>query len=257
MAFIRFFLSILKCICGPRSSPGFVEVVRVGIFENVVMREVLIQRCLWSSLWGKSEAQRICGIFTEASGLRCKTVSDMAWSQIWPLYPDTELNLRGIIWDKGKKEKKKLHYFARQSLSQVAEWWRICLPRQETREKQFQSLGQERSPGEGNGNPLQYSCLGNPKDGGSWWATVHAVTKNEATGSACIFQAKGATWANALKTVSQPGGVNEKFYSNGSKRVDLLVDILLIGGRWGKSDSASSAFLFLGLGPMDLWVPGC
>ena len=106
MAFIRFFLSILKCICGPRSSPGFVEVVRVGIFENVVMREVLIQRCLWSSLWGKSEAQRICGIFTEASGLRCKTASDMAWSQIWPLYPDTELNLRGIIWDKVKKEKK-------------------------------------------------------------------------------------------------------------------------------------------------------
>ena len=31
----------------------------------------------------------------------------MAWSQIWPLYPDTELNLRGIIWDKVKKERKK------------------------------------------------------------------------------------------------------------------------------------------------------
>ena len=28
-----------------------------------------------------------------------------------------------------------------------------------------------RSPGEGNGNPLQYSCLENPKDGGAWWAT--------------------------------------------------------------------------------------
>ena len=41
----------------------------------------------------------------------------------------------------------------------------------------FQSLGQEDSPGEGNGNPLQYSCLGNPKDRGSWQATVHGVTK--------------------------------------------------------------------------------
>ena len=30
-----------------------------------------------------------------------------------------------------------------------------------------------RSPGEGNGNPLQYSCLENPMDGGIWWATVH------------------------------------------------------------------------------------
>ena len=35
--------------------------------------------------------------------------------------------------------------------------------------------GSERYPGEGNGNPLQYSCLGNPKDGGSWWAIVHRV----------------------------------------------------------------------------------
>ena len=33
------------------------------------------------------------------------------------------------------------------------------------------------SPGEGNGNPLQYSCLGNPVDRGGWWATVHGVTK--------------------------------------------------------------------------------
>ena len=35
--------------------------------------------------------------------------------------------------------------------------------------------GLGRSPGEGNGNPLQYSCLENPTDGGAWWATVHGV----------------------------------------------------------------------------------
>ena len=33
--------------------------------------------------------------------------------------------------------------------------------------------GSGRFPGEGNGNPLQYSCLENPMDGGTWWATVH------------------------------------------------------------------------------------
>ena len=38
--------------------------------------------------------------------------------------------------------------------------------------------GLGRSPGEGNGNPLQYSCLENPMDGGAWWATVHGVTKS-------------------------------------------------------------------------------
>ena len=36
-----------------------------------------------------------------------------------------------------------------------------------------------RSPGGGNGNPLQYSCLKNPVDRGAWWATVHAVTKSQ------------------------------------------------------------------------------
>ena len=35
-----------------------------------------------------------------------------------------------------------------------------------------------RSPGEGNGNPLQYSCLENLMDGGAWWATVHGVAKS-------------------------------------------------------------------------------
>ena len=38
--------------------------------------------------------------------------------------------------------------------------------------------GSGRSPGEGNGNPLQYSCLENPMDGGAWWATVLGVTKS-------------------------------------------------------------------------------
>ena len=36
-----------------------------------------------------------------------------------------------------------------------------------------------RSPGEGNGNPLQYSCLENPIDRGAWWATVYGVEKSQ------------------------------------------------------------------------------
>ena len=48
---------------------------------------------------------------------------------------------------------------------------------QETQETQVQSLGLEDSPGEGNGNPFQYSCLGNPMDREAWWATVHGAAK--------------------------------------------------------------------------------
>ena len=38
--------------------------------------------------------------------------------------------------------------------------------------------GSGRSPGEGNGNPLQYSCLENPMDRGAWLAIVHTVTQS-------------------------------------------------------------------------------
>ena len=41
--------------------------------------------------------------------------------------------------------------------------------------------GSGRSPGGGNGNPLQYSCLGNPVERGAWRATVHEVSKSRIT----------------------------------------------------------------------------
>ena len=42
-----------------------------------------------------------------------------------------------------------------------------------------QCLGQEDDPGEGNGNPFQYSGLGNPMDREAWWGTVHWITKSQ------------------------------------------------------------------------------
>ena len=36
-----------------------------------------------------------------------------------------------------------------------------------------------RSPGGGHGNPLQYSCLENPTDGGAWWAKIHGIRKSQ------------------------------------------------------------------------------
>ena len=41
--------------------------------------------------------------------------------------------------------------------------------------------GSGRPPGEGNGNPLQYSCLENPTDGGAWWPPVHGVAESDTT----------------------------------------------------------------------------
>ena len=47
--------------------------------------------------------------------------------------------------------------------------------------------GSGRSPGEGNGYPLQYSCLENPIDRGTWWATVHRVAKSRTQLSTFTF----------------------------------------------------------------------
>ena len=60
--------------------------------------------------------------------------------------------------------------------------------------------GSGRYPGEGNGNSLQYSCLGNPLDRGAWWATVHGATESNTTwqlnnNNKCIYDRKNSTKA--------------------------------------------------------------
>ena len=52
------------------------------------------------------------------------------------------------------------------------------LAMQEIQETQVESLGQEDSLEEENGNPLQYSCLGSPMDRGALWATAHGVANS-------------------------------------------------------------------------------
>ena len=50
--------------------------------------------------------------------------------------------------------------------------------------------GSGRSPGEGNGNPLQYSCLENPMDRGAGWAIIHGVAKSQTRLSAHTYRDK-------------------------------------------------------------------
>ena len=57
----------------------------------------------------------------------------------------------------------------------VAQWQRVYL---RVQDMSVGSLGQEDSPGKGNGNSLQYSCLGYPMDRGAWRTTVHGVSKS-------------------------------------------------------------------------------
>ena len=67
--------------------------------------------------------------------------------------------------------------------------------------------GSGRSPGEGNGNPLQYSCLENPMDREAWWVIVHGVAKSQTrlSDETTTSRAQGSnfsTFLAALVTVS-------------------------------------------------------
>ena len=75
----------------------------------------------------------------------------------------------------------------------------------------------ERCPGEGNGNPLQYSCLENPMDGGAWWATVHGVTKSWTRLSDFTF-----TFNSCLNKVYIPNGTGASSISRLPSAVILL-----------------------------------
>ena len=51
--------------------------------------------------------------------------------------------------------------------------------------------GLGRTPGEGNGTPLQYSCLENPMDRGAWWVTVHGIAKSQTRPSMSMTYRRG------------------------------------------------------------------
>ena len=70
--------------------------------------------------------------------------------------------------------------------------------------------GLGRSPGEGNGNPVQYSCLENPMEGGAWWATVHGVAKSRTRLSNFTFTFKSLQMVIAAMKLKDACSLEEK-----------------------------------------------
>ena len=79
--------------------------------------------------------------------------------------------------------------------------------------------GSGRSPREGNGNPLQYSCLENPMDIKSWWATLHGVAKSWTQLSEFTFTFTITRDTLEIKVVQQPSKhpIKKRSYTNGRR----------------------------------------
>ena len=88
--------------------------------------------------------------------------------------------------------------------------------------------GLGRSSGEGNGNPLQYSCLENPMDRGAWWATIHGVAKSRTRLSnfyVCVCCRNNSKWSQMEEKVLWDTRL--LYYWGSSLDVDRLMNILL------------------------------
>ena len=90
--------------------------------------------------------------------------------------------------------------------------------------------GLGRSPGEGNGNPLQYSCLENPMDGGNWWATVHRVAKSQTRLSDFTFLLSCLTLCDCMDC-SPPGSCIHRILQ--SRNTGVGCHALLVGSNLG------------------------
>ena len=86
-----------------------------------------------------------------------------------------ETGVRSLSWKDPLEEDTATH----SSILAWGAWWVTVHEVAKSQTGDTVSIpGSGRSPGGGNGNPLQYSCLGNPTDRGAWWATVHGVAES-------------------------------------------------------------------------------
>ena len=95
---------------------------------------------------------------------------EVLWSWRWRACPKSS-----VMWFISERSDQRGTRLFESVLSLEEVWWRLKVP------PVTQGVGESivwYAIGEGNGTPLQYSCLENPMDRGAWWAAVHGVTKS-------------------------------------------------------------------------------
>ena len=108
--------------------------------------------------------------------------------------------------------------------------------------------GLGRSPGERNGNPLQYSCLENPVEGGAWWATVHGISKSQTRLNDFTFTDAGKDLRQEEKGMTEDKMVWWHYQLDGHEfeqalRVGLGQGSLACCSPWGCKESNTTEWL--------------
>ena len=163
------------------------EKARVGCSERIALKQVYYQgwnrspaqvgcmrQVLWAGALGRPRGMRWGGRRERGSGWGTHVNPRLIHVNVWQkLLQYCKVISLQLIKINEKKKRKTLVIYWKKKLKKCM----YNMVSGDTRESNL-IAGSGRFPGEGNGNPLQYSCLENPMDKGAWWATVHGVTKS-------------------------------------------------------------------------------
>ena len=137
-------------------------------------------------------------------------------------------------------------------------WW-AAVHRATQSQTQLKQLSMHAWIGEGNGNPLQYSCLENPRERGAWWAAVYGVAQSwtwlkwlSSSSSELISRLPSLIWVSCIQSAE---GLNLTESSPPSKGEFLLLDCFWIGTPvFPACRLELKHWLFLCLEPASLWT---
>ena len=134
----------------------------------------------WATVHGLAENHTSLDLKELRDHIACQLYFTVKWQPTPVFLPGESHGQRSLVgyspW--GRKE---LDIIEQLTLSAVngLPWWLSAKESARNVEDPGSVPGLGKSSGEGNGNPLQYSCLENPMDRGAWWATVHGVAKSQ------------------------------------------------------------------------------
>ena len=122
------------------------------------------------------------------------------------------------------------------------------------------NAGLGRCPGKGNGNPLQYSCLGNSMERGSWWVTVHGVLKGQTwqvtnTMKSSLVAQLVKCLSAMLETQVQSLGQEATYSKILAWRIPWTEEsggLQFTGSQWVKKDWVTNTFTFFGCSLTDV-----